>query len=135
MSPQEFAKFFEKTDRLGALFGNKMISISKDECLCEYQVSPEHFNPNGILHGGALYSVMDSSEGAFVHFTLDEKFKYAATGTSTIKYKAPVTSGKIRIRTWLKEIQNRKLFVCSSATDESGLEVAQLEEIWIASPA
>ena len=40
----------------------------------------EHCNPSGILHGGALFSVMDSGRGAFVHYIIDEKWTYAATG-------------------------------------------------------
>lgn len=128
---EKFAKHFEQHDKLGSLLGNRLISISTNECVCEYQVSKEHFNPNQILHGGVLFAIMDSSQGAFVHFSLDEKFKAAATGTATVKYLAPVTSGKIRVRTWLKNQDGRKIFVDSEALDESGKTVATLEEIWI----
>lgn len=127
-----YIRFFETNDCLGKVFGHKIISIDGVKCISEYQVDPLHFNPNGILHGGALYSVMDSAQGAFIHYILDEKFKYAATGTATIKYLAPVLSGKVTITTQLKEIQNRKHFINSVATDDSGKEVATLEEIWIA---
>jgi uncharacterized protein (TIGR00369 family) len=130
--PTAFIDFFKANDRLGAIFGVQIISLNNSECICEYKVSPDHFNPNGILHGGALYSAMDSSQGAFVHFTLDPAFFAAATGTATIRYQAPVRQGIIRIRTWLKEKQNRKIYVCSTATDQNGQEVATLEEIWIA---
>jgi hypothetical protein len=75
---------------------------------------------------------MDSSQGAFVHFILDEKFRAAATGTSTIRYEAPVKEGVIRIRTWLKGQEGRKLFVRSEARNEAGTLMAGLEEIWIA---
>jgi uncharacterized protein (TIGR00369 family) len=131
LSPSEIIKIFNERDRMGTLIGTKIVSLSKDECICEYSVSPEHFNPNGILHGGALFTAMDSSQGAFIHFDLDEKFQAAATGTATVKYLAPVRSGKIRIRTWLKRTEGRKLFVNSSATTEDGTEVATLEEVWI----
>lgn len=127
-----FIRFFETNDFLGKVFQHKIIALDEEKCTSEYQVDPRHFNPNGILHGGALYSVMDSAQGAFIHYILDEKFKYASTGTATIKYLAPVFSGKVIIMTKLKEIQNRKIFISSVATDESGKEVAQLEEIWIA---
>lgn len=123
---------FEKTDRLGGHFHPRILSLTESECLYEYTVDPAHFNPTGILHGGALYTIMDSSQGLFVHFILDESFKAAATGTATIKYLAPLTQGKVRIKTWLKEKSGRKLFVNSLATDESGKVVAELEEIWIA---
>lgn len=137
MKPKDPAAYlakFAELDKMGALVGARAISISSEECIFEYDVRPEHFNPNGILHGGALYTVMDSSQGVFVHFDLDESFKAAATGTATIKYLAPVRSGRIKIRTWMKGREGRKLFVNSTATDENGKDVAVLEEIWIAIP-
>lgn len=130
--PAEYQRRFERADKLGTLLGAKIVSITKDECVFEYQVNPDHFNPNRILHGGTLFSVMDSSQGAFLHFILDEKFRFAATGTATVKYLAPVTHGKIKIRTWLAAHENRKFFIKSEASDESGQAVAVLDEIWIA---
>lgn len=132
--PRSYIESFKKTDRMGSIFEPTIVSLSSEECIYEYEVNPAHYNPNGILHGGALYTIMDSSQGMFVHFLLndlDPLFKAAATGTATIKYLAPLRSGKVRIRTWLKEKQGRKIFVNSTATDESGKEVAALEEIWI----
>jgi uncharacterized protein (TIGR00369 family) len=128
----EYKKFFEEADQLGKLLGHKIISISREELISEYEVKPRHFNPNGILHGGTLYSLMDSAQGAFVHFNLDPSFKYAATGTASIRYNAPVRSGKVTMRTWLKEQQGRKIYVNSTASDEAGKVVAQVEEVWIA---
>lgn len=130
--PEKYRKHFEENDRLGTVFGCKFVSINEEECFYEYEVSREHFNPNGTLHGGTLFSVMDSCQGAFIHFILEDIYKYAATGTATIRYKAPVLEGKIKIRTWLVEKLNRKLILCSSAVNDSGIEVATLEEIWIA---
>lgn len=131
-NPADSIRMFQALDRFGSLLGGRPVALNGEECIYEYEVSPEHYNPNGILHGGALYSVMDSSQGIFVHFILEDSYKFAATGTATVKYLAPLTAGKIRVRTWLKGRERRKIFVSSSATDESGREVATLEEIWIA---
>ncbi len=127
-----YMKLFAERDQLGALLGGKMISLNHEECVYEYTASPAHYNPNKILHGGALYSVMDSSQGAFVHFILEPKFSCAATGTATIRYEAPVREGVIQIRTWLKSQEGRKLFVSSEARAKGGGVVATLEEVWIA---
>lgn len=75
---------------------------------------------------------MDSSQGMFVHFILEEGYRCAATGTAVVKYLAPGTEGKVRIRSWLKGRERRKLYVLSSATDSEGRELATLEETWIA---
>lgn len=131
MDTKEYIEQFRKKDALGSLFEPKVVSLTKDTCVMEYVASPAHYNPNGILHGGALYTVMDSSQGLLVHYFLDESFTSAATGTATIKYLAPILSGTITITTTVKEKQNRKIFVDSVATDASGKKVATLEEIWI----
>ena len=129
---EAYRKWFQEHDGLGSLLGSRLISVSAEECLSEYEAKPEHYNPNGILHGGALYTVMDSAQGAFVHYFLEDTFQAAATGTATIKYFEPVRGGKITIRTHLKQRQGRKIFVFSSAKNEEGREVAALEEVWIA---
>lgn len=133
-NPEAYIKYFREHDKLGALLGARIVSLTPEECLCEYTVAPAHFNPNQILHGGTLYAVMDSSQGAFVHFILDPKFRCAATGTATIRYEAPVTEGVVRIRTWLARSEGRKIFVNSEAVDSCGKLLAKLDEIWIALP-
>jgi uncharacterized protein (TIGR00369 family) len=133
--PKPFIERFEKSDGLGRLFGAKILSLTETECTYEYETLSSHFNPYGILHGGTLYSIMDSSQGLLIHYLLesmDPSFKAAATGTATIKYLAPVRNGKIFIRTILKERQGRKVFMSSVAEDGSGNRLAELEEIWIA---
>lgn len=129
--PVLYAENFMKNDRMGSLFGHQIVSLDTQECISRYKVQEAHFNPNGILHGGALFAAMDSAQGAFVHYVLDEKFKFASTGTATIRYSAPVRSGVVTLRTWITETQNRKIFVSSQAYDDQGSEVARLDEIWI----
>lgn len=129
---EAYKNLFSTEDKLGRLFAMRITELTPTECWVEYTVKPEHFNPNGILHGGALYSVMDSGQGAFVHFILDEKYRFAATGTSTIRYTQPVTEGLIKIRTWLEKTEGRKLFIRSTAFNKDSQIVAELEEIWIA---
>ncbi len=123
---------FVAQDRMGALVGARFLSLTPEECLYEYEAGAGHFNPGGTLHGGALFTVMDSSQGMLVFSLLEAPHTVAATGTATIKYLAPVRGGTIRIRTILAKREGRKLFVHSEATDEQGTRVAILEEIWIA---
>ena len=127
-----YIRHFQSNDRLGAIFGYSVISLSKKSCVIEYEVKQEHFNPNGTLHGGALFTVMDSSQGAFIHFILEDSYAYGATGTASIRYFLPLRQGKIRISTSLKERNRRKYILESTAFTESGETAAVLEEIWIA---
>jgi acyl-CoA thioesterase len=126
---------FIALDRLGVLLGARFVSLASDECRYEYDVDERHFNPAGILHGGTLFTVMDTSQGMLVISQLDVSFRAAATGTATIKYLAPVHEGTICIRTTLTRREGRKLFVHSEAADAQGTPVAILDEIWVAIPA
>jgi uncharacterized protein (TIGR00369 family) len=128
----EYLKNFKDRDKLGSLLGCKPISISNQECIYEYEVNENHFNPNGTLHGGTLFTVMDTCQGAFIHFILDPAYKFAATGTASIRYLAPVRSGKIFVKTTLLEWNKRKYVLSSTAKDEGDKIVATLEETWIA---
>src|SRR5678816_2590838 len=127
-----YVQRFATTDRLGALLGARFVSLTSEECRYDYDAVPEHYNPNGTLHGGALFTVMDTSQGMLVHWVLDENYRAAATGTATIKYLAPVRSGRVAIRTRMTKRDGRKLFVFSEALDASGKQLAVLDEIWIA---
>lgn len=130
-NPQFSPKLFAENDRLGSLLGARFVSLTQDECIYEYEAEEGHFNPGGILHGGALYTVMDSSQGMLTFSLLEAPYSAAATGTATIKYLAPVRQGKILIRTTLVKREGRKLFVHSEATEHGGTTVAVLDEIWI----
>jgi len=131
-SPEKYLKFINEADEMGKTIGHKLISIDQNQCISEYQVNPKHFNPNKILHGGALFSCMDSAQGAFIHYVLPDDLQYAVTGTATIKYIQPVTQGSIRIKTWIERQEGKKIYVESEAKDQNGHALAQLSEIWIA---
>ena len=130
-NPQKYIEQFQANDKFGQIFKAKFVSISESECFYEYNFNTEHCNPNGILHGGTLYGVMDSSQGALIHFTLEDTYRAAATGTATIKYLAPVTEGTVKIRSYIKNHEGRKVFINSEAFDKDEKLVATLEEIWI----
>ncbi len=133
-TPKDLSSYiasFLKNDRMGNLLGARFVSLTLEECIYEYATNPEHFNPNGILHGGTLYTIMDTSQGMLIHADLDPAYKAGATGTATIKYLAPVTSGTVRIHTRINRREGRKVFIDSYAVDSTGVKVATLEEIWI----
>lgn len=125
-------EYFVSRDKLGALLGARFVSLTPQECVYEYEAADEHFNPAGILHGGALFTVMDSSQGMLAWTLVEPPYRMAVTGTATIKYLAPVRGGKVLVRTTVERREGRKLFLHSEAVDENGTTVATLDEIWIA---
>lgn len=123
---------FIAQDRLGALIGARFVSLEGEVCVYRYEASAAHHNPGGTLHGGALFTAMDSSQGMLVYSLVDAPQTAAATGTATIKDLAPVQRGTIQITTTLARREGRKLFLHSEAVDDAGTLVAVLDEIWIA---
>ena len=123
---------FLASDRLGALLGARFVSLTPQECVYEYEAAPAHFNPARILHGGALFTVMDSSQGLLVFALIQPPYHRALTGTATVKYLAPVRGGKVIVRTTLARREGRKLFVHSEAVDDNATTVAVMDGIWIA---
>ncbi len=63
-------------------------------------VRPELLNPNGVVHGGALFTLADTLMGAALFTTL-EPGENCATIEIKIHFLQPVAQGTIRCRTRL----------------------------------
>src|SRR4051812_5736069 len=50
-----------------ALLGFRYISVGADEAVVEADPGPEHCNGSGIVHGGFLASLLDTTTGWAVH--------------------------------------------------------------------
>ena len=48
----------------GQRLGMKYLKVEGGQALAELDLKPEHCNPNGICHGGALFTLADDSMGA-----------------------------------------------------------------------
>ena len=86
-------------------------------------VRPELLNPNGIVHGGALFSMADTVMGTALYTTL-EPGENCATIEIKIHFLQPVTKGKIRCRTRLVQ-RGRRIAVLESHISVGRLQVAQ----------
>ena len=75
-------------------------------CTAALEVRPELLNPNGVVHGGALFAMADTVMGAALHTTLAPG-EYCATVEIKIHFLQPVTKGRIRCRTRLVQRGSR----------------------------
>ena len=64
------------------------------------EVSPDHMNPHGVVHGAVLYALADTGMGAALYPTLAEG-EICATIEIKISYFKPVTGGELVCRTVL----------------------------------
>ena len=57
-------------------------------------VSERHLNPNGVIHGGALFTLVDTAMGASLMQRLDEG-EICATLQISMNFLRPVVSGVV----------------------------------------
>ncbi|MBE0620193.1 MAG: PaaI family thioesterase [Burkholderiales bacterium] len=92
-------------------------------CTTTLDVRPELLNPNGVVHGGALFAMADTAMGAALHTTLSQG-EYCATVEIKIHFLQPVTKGKLRCRTRLVH-RGSRIAVLESHISVGRLQVAQ----------
>lgn len=97
----------------GALIGLEMVEFDRAgaHSLCRLTVAPEHLNPHGVLHGGAMYSMADQGMGAAVYCVLADG-ECCATIEVKIVYLAAVREGVVE---------------CESRVINKGMRVIALE--------
>jgi acyl-CoA thioesterase len=83
--------------------------------LLSMNIHDDLFNPQHVVHGGALYALADTGMGTALYSLLQEN-EYCATIEIKISYFKPVTSGTL---------------TCKTAVINKGKRVASMEsEIW-----
>lgn len=86
-------------------------------------VRPELLNPNGVVHGGALFAMADTVMGAALHTTLAPG-EYCVTVEIKIHFLQPVTKGKVRCSTRMVQ-RGGRIAVLESHLSVGGKAVAQ----------
>lgn len=93
------------------LIGLAFESCGEGASRCVLEMTDDLLNPNGVLHGGALYTMADTGMGGALYSRLDEG-ELGATIEIKINYFAAVRSGRI---------------VCDTRIVHQGKRVAVLE--------
>lgn len=87
------------------------------------EVAPELLNPHGVLHGGAMYVMVDYSMGAATMSALPEG-EICATIEIKISYLASVRAGTLTCSTGIIKQGRSVVFLESQVTDDAGKIVA-----------
>src|SRR3982750_4794702 len=77
-----------------ALVGLEPIAIDDGRCVFDVTVEPRHMNPYGVVHGGLLYSLVDTAMGAAL-LTRLAPHERCATLEIKINYLAPAVRGRL----------------------------------------
>jgi uncharacterized protein (TIGR00369 family) len=86
----------------------------------EYTVDPAHYNPNGVLHGGVLMTLLDTAMGHAVAEMVIPDGKFNAAAQMNVHFLLPIRAGLIRARAEVRKLGRRLAVVDAEATDEEG---------------
>ena len=83
-----------------ALLGIRRVEMRDGRARFELRVDRQHLNPHGVVHGGALYTLVDYAMGGAVTCGL-ARGEQCATLEIKINYLAPVSEGLIGAEAWV----------------------------------
>ena len=98
------------------LVGFSVTERTARQCVTELTLEKKHLNPNGVVHGGVLYTLADTGMGGALMAALPEGH-YCATIEIKIAYFRPAQEGVVRCVTELVHLGRR------TASLESRLEL------------
>ncbi len=99
------------------------VQVGEGRALYALDVQPDLLNPNGVLHGGAVYTMVDYSMGAATMSVLGPG-QFCATIEIKMSYLASVRGGKLRAETEVVKKGRHIVFLESNVRDDSGKLVA-----------
>jgi uncharacterized protein (TIGR00369 family) len=132
---RELAEYF-KTFPFFKLMGIELLDIEPGRATLGMSWRPDLCQPAGILHGGALASLVDT---AFAHAILltPEYLESQTQGGRMvtvdlrIKYFRPVSSGRVTCASRVTRMGRQIVHTHATVTDEAGKEVAIGDSIYM----
>lgn len=100
--------------------GFKISKLTDEECILEYEIKESGLNPMGMVHGGILFGLADTSAGALSFYT----GRKCVTTSATMNYLNPAKEGKVYARATALKIGNRIGYYDVVITDDNGKVIA-----------
>jgi uncharacterized protein (TIGR00369 family) len=110
---------FRYGERVGPL-GYVPVEATPGTAVWEYTVDRDHFNPNGVLHGGVLMGLLDTAMGHAVAVMVAAQGRYNAAAQMNVHFLLPIKQGTIRARAEVRKLGKRLAVVDAEATDDEG---------------
>lgn len=101
----------------------ELAAVREGASSCRLDTFAELLNPNGVLHGGAVYTMVDYAMGA-ASMSLLAPGETCATIEIKISYLAPVRAGAVRCEARVLKKGRQVVFLAADVTDEAGAPVA-----------
>jgi uncharacterized protein (TIGR00369 family) len=125
LSAEETARLREAFERVpyAHLLGIEIVKLERGDALLSMRARPELTRMEGILHGGALASLMDTAS-AFAVLTTLETGTQTVTVDLTIHFLRPVTQGLVEARARVLRAGRRIVTVSIEAINAESKTVA-----------
>jgi len=105
------------------LLGLELVEVARGTALLALTVRPELTRMEGIMHGGALASLMDTAS-AFAVLTLLTPAEATVTVDLTLHFLRPISSGQVKARARVLRAGRSLATVVIEATNEADELVA-----------
>ena len=112
------------------LLGIEFVSAERGAATFALEVREELTRMGGLLHGGAVASLLDTAAAFAVHTVLEPE-KHTVTIDLTIHFLRPVTSGRIEARARVLREGRRVCIIVAEATDPTGVLTATMTTTYL----
>lgn len=82
---------------LGTYLSVTVVDERPGEAEASIDVGERHLNPNGVVHGGVVFTLVDTAMGRATIFVLDEG-SYCASIEVSVRFLRAVTEGRMTAR-------------------------------------
>ena len=87
------------------------------------RIGPDHLNPHGYLHGGVVFTLVDTLMGAAVMSVVEEGER-CVSGDVHLRFVRPVSGGAIEGEARIVHRGRRSVLVEATVRDDEGRTVA-----------
>ena len=125
LTDEELARIHEAFAQVpyARLLGLEFVSASRGAAVYRLAVREELTRMRGILHGGAVASLMDTAAAFAVH-TLLEPEQWTVTVDLTLHFLRPASSGQLTAHARVVRNGRRLVILTIEAKDQSGQLIA-----------
>ena len=109
------------SDGFAARLGAEVEAADDGSARIAFEVTDEHLNPAGTLHGGVLATLVDTAMGVAVRTTTGEG-EVPATSQLTVTYLRPGKPGPLSVTARLRT-RGEHLTVCEADVQQDGKDL------------
>ena len=135
LSAEELARMREAFSRVAyaRLLGIEIARLERGAAVMSMEFRAELTRMEGIVHGGAIASLLDSAS-AFAVLSLLRPEEQTVTVDLTLHFLRPVSSGRVEARAKVLRAGRRVVTVAIEASDSAGKLVATALTTYLRSP-